>query len=95
MNVTVEDVSAIRKKLIIEVAAEQVATEIEAAYKKIAKTADIKGFRKGHVPPNVLERKFGDSARSAVSADSICWFQSAPGLVGHTLADGSTAAIRP
>lgn len=59
MSVTVEQVSAIRKKLSIEVAADVVAVELENGYKKVAKTADIKGFRKGKVPRAMLEKHYG------------------------------------
>jgi trigger factor len=58
MNVTVEDLSSIRKKLTIEIAAERVATEIEKTYAKIAKSASIKGFRKGKVPRRLLEQQY-------------------------------------
>lgn len=59
MNVKVEDVSSIRKKLIFEVAPETVDREIERALKKIGKTANIKGFRAGKVPAAVLEKYYG------------------------------------
>lgn len=59
MSVTIEDVSAIKKKLVIEVAADVVATELESGYQKAAKTADIKGFRKGKVPRAMLEKHYG------------------------------------
>lgn len=58
MNVTVEDLSSIRKKLTIEIAAERVAAEIEKTYAKIAKSASIKGFRKGKVPRRLLEQQY-------------------------------------
>lgn len=59
MNVTVEELSSIKKKLNIEVAADVVGDELEKAYKKVAKTADIKGFRKGKVPRAILEKHYG------------------------------------
>ncbi len=59
MSVTVEQVSAIKKKLSIEVAAEAVAEELEKGYRKVAKTANIKGFRKGKVPRSMLEQQYG------------------------------------
>jgi len=62
MNVRVEELSPIKKKLYIEVAADVVATELENAFKKIAKTADIKGFRKGKVPKAILQQQFGPRA---------------------------------
>lgn len=59
MSVTVEQVSSIKKKLSIEVAADVVAEELENGYKKVAQTADIKGFRKGKVPRAMLEQHYG------------------------------------
>lgn len=63
MNVTVEDLSSIKKKLVLEIPAETVATELESAYKKIAKTAEIKGFRKGKVPREILKQHYGPRAQ--------------------------------
>jgi len=54
MNVTVDVLSPIKKKLSLEIPAETVDAELDKAYKKIAKTAEIKGFRKGKVPRNIL-----------------------------------------
>ena len=63
MSVTIEVVSPIKKKLIVEIAADIVETELENAYKKIAKTADIKGFRKGKIPRKMLEQHYGPRAQ--------------------------------
>jgi trigger factor len=59
MNVKVEEVSSIKKKLIFEVAPERVDQEIKRAFKKIGKTAKIKGFRAGKIPESVLEKYYG------------------------------------
>jgi trigger factor len=59
MNVTVEELSPVKKKLSIEVSADVVAGELEKAYQKIAKTANVKGFRKGKVPRAILEQQYG------------------------------------
>ncbi len=63
MSVTVEVLSPIKKKLSFEIAADIVDTELNNAYKKIAKTADIKGFRKGKVPRKILEQHYGPRAK--------------------------------
>ncbi len=63
MNVRVEELSPIKKKLFIEVAEDVVSTELNNAYKKIAKTANIKGFRKGKVPRAILEQYYGPKAQ--------------------------------
>ncbi len=63
MNVRVEELSSIKKKLFIEVAEDVVTSELNDAYKKIAKTANIKGFRKGKVPRAILEQHYGPKAQ--------------------------------
>ena len=63
MNVTVDVLSPIKKKLSLEIPAETVDAELDKAYKKIAKTAEIKGFRKGKVPRNILVQHYGPRAQ--------------------------------
>ena len=63
MKVTVEDLSPMKKKLSLEIPADMVDIELGNAYKKIAKTADIKGFRKGKVPRKILEQHYGPKAQ--------------------------------
>ncbi len=71
MEVTVEELSSIKKKLVFEIDVETVSAELDAAFKKIAKTADIKGFRKGKVPQNVLEQHYGPRAQHDASGTLI------------------------
>lgn len=66
MNVKVEDISSIKKRLSFAVPAEQVDAEIDKAYRQIAKTAKVKGFRPGKVPRSVLERQYADQMKSQV-----------------------------
>ncbi|OEU62786.1 MAG: trigger factor [Desulfuromonadales bacterium C00003094] len=66
MNVKVEDISSVKKQLSFEVPAARVDEEIESAYKDLAKTAKIKGFRQGKVPRPVLERHYAASVESQV-----------------------------
>lgn len=69
MNVRVEELSPIKKKLYIEVDADTVNAELDKAYQQIAKTASVKGFRKGKVPKAILERNYGPKAEyDAVNA---------------------------
>jgi len=66
MNVTIEDISSVKKKLSFEVAAETVDVEIEKAYQKIAKTAKIKGFRPGKAPRSVVEKYYAPQVEEQV-----------------------------
>ena len=58
MKVNVEAVSAVEKKLAIEVPWDRVKEELEAAYRGLSKKAKLKGFRAGKVPRKVLERYY-------------------------------------
>lgn len=71
MNVTVEELSPIKKKLVVEIAADKVTDEIEKAYRKIAKTANIKGFRKGKVPRRLLEQQYAPRMENDVVGSLI------------------------
>ncbi len=55
MQVTVEDVSSVKKVLHIEIPQEDVARELDNAYGTLKKTAKVKGFRPGKIPRSVLE----------------------------------------
>jgi trigger factor len=50
-------------KLTVTVKNDSLKGEYQELLKKYSKTAHIKGFRKGKVPPSVLEKKFGESLR--------------------------------
>ncbi len=58
MNVTIENVAACRKKLNIEISAEEVSREWNGVVTEFQKYAQIPGFRVGHAPLPVLERRF-------------------------------------
>ncbi|MBR1640518.1 MAG: trigger factor [Treponema sp.] len=54
-------------ELTVTIAKNDVAEAYKSTLNKYIKNAQIPGFRKGHVPANVLERKYGDS----IKADAI------------------------
>ena len=71
MQVTVEDVSSVKKTLHIEIPENEVARELDTAYNTLKRTAKIKGFRPGKVPRSVLERMFGKNVHADVSSRLI------------------------
>ncbi len=71
MQVTVEDVSSVKKVLHIEVPVETIHREIEKAYNTLQKTAKIKGFRPGKAPRSVLERTYKKDVEADVSSQLI------------------------
>lgn len=58
MRFDVENISDVKKKINVEIPAEKVASEIEAAYGKLKNQVKMDGFRKGKVPRPVLERYY-------------------------------------
>jgi trigger factor len=64
----VETLSPTRAKLTVEVPFEELKPSLDAAYKKIAQQINVPGFRKGKVPPMVIDRQVG---RAAVLDEAI------------------------
>ena len=71
MNFSVEDQSAVKKKLTIEVPKEDVVRELDKAYKELKRNAKVKGFRPGKTPRSVLERLYGKDVRADVASRLI------------------------
>ncbi len=71
MQVTVEDLSSVKKMLHIEIPQAEVARELDTAYKELKKTAKIRGFRPGKAPRSVLERLFKKDVHADVSSRLI------------------------
>ncbi len=59
MQVSVEDLSSVKKKLSVEISESQVKLELDDAYENLKKTAKIKGFRQGKTPRGVLKGMYG------------------------------------
>ncbi|MBY9076696.1 trigger factor [Nocardioides sp. WL0053] len=68
MKSAVETLSPTRAKLTVEVPFEELKPSLDAAYKKIAQQINVPGFRKGKVPPMVIDRQVG---RAAVLDEAI------------------------
>ncbi len=62
----IEEISATKKRLKIEIPADVVEGEIQKALKEIQKKAKIPGFRPGKAPLSIIEKKFGKDAESDV-----------------------------
>ena len=58
-------------KLTVTVSKKDVQEAYNATIAKYVKHAQIPGFRKGHVPQNILERKFGDSLKADSMSELI------------------------
>ena len=59
MKTTVEKLSPTRVKLSISVTPDELKPSIDHAYKHIAESVNIPGFRKGKVPPPIIDQRVG------------------------------------
>ncbi|WP_340539574.1 trigger factor [Nocardioides sp. GXZ039] len=68
MKSAVENLSPTRIKLTVEVPFEELKPNLDKAYQQIAKQINIPGFRRGKVPPAVIDRQVG---REVVVAEAM------------------------
>ena len=71
MKTTLEDISPVKKKLLIEIDSKEVDKKLNQAYGEIRKTAKIPGFRPGKVPRKILETYFGSQVIDDVTRGLI------------------------
>src|SRR6185312_2109629 len=56
---TVEQLSPTRVKITVEVPFADLKPSMDKAYAEVAKSVNIPGFRRGKVPPMVIDQRFG------------------------------------
>jgi trigger factor len=71
MKTSVEEISPVRKKLTVEVDAEEVDRKIDEAYRSLKKKAKVHGFRPGKVPREILERYYGAQVAEEVTKELV------------------------
>ncbi|MHB8811511.1 MAG: trigger factor [Desulfobulbaceae bacterium] len=71
MDVVVEKVSELGRKLTITLPEAQVSKELDKAYAKLNKEVSLKGFRRGKVPLSVLKKNFRDRVEAEVGEQLI------------------------
>lgn len=102
MDVQVEKVSEVRRKLTITLPEKEVRKELDKGYSKIKKDVNLKGFRKGKIPTTILEKKFKEQVQAGVVEQLVqeTYFDAVekenidpvvhPEIVGHTFNDDGT-----
>lgn len=66
MQVDIEEVGPCKKKLAVEVPVERVREEFDKTYDSVNDTMDVPGFRRGHVPRWLLEKRFAKTLAEEV-----------------------------
>ena len=69
MQVSVETIQGLERRLIISVPAESVDLEVKNRLRQIGQKQRINGFRPGKVPPTVLQKRYGKSVRQEVAGE--------------------------
>ncbi|MDZ3990806.1 trigger factor [Pseudomonas sp. Teo4] len=71
MQVSVENTSALERRMTIAVPAERVENEVNKRLQQTAKRAKVAGFRPGKVPMSVIRQRFEGDARQEVFGDLV------------------------
>jgi trigger factor len=71
MQVSVENIGKLERRMQVQVPAEQVSKEIAARLKSISRTVRLNGFRPGKAPLNVIRRQFGPQVHREVIGELL------------------------
>ncbi len=71
MQVTVENTGSLGRTLKVSLPKITFDNKRKQQMQKVAATANLKGFRKGHVPDSVLEKRFGQSIDAEVTNELV------------------------
>jgi len=71
MKTSLEKTSGLGRKLSIEVPADKVSSTFDRVYKGLQKNANIKGFRKGKAPMNMIKSLYADRVKQDVLEDLV------------------------
>ena len=71
MQVSVEKVSNVERRLTIVVPANQVEEAYAKHIERFAQNANIKGFRPGKAPRSFIQQRFGEDARKEALSEVI------------------------
>jgi trigger factor len=71
MQVSVENVSSLERKLTVRIPADQYETQVKTRLAEVSRNVRLKGFRPGKVPPKVIEQRFGSQVRNEAVSELI------------------------
>jgi trigger factor len=71
LDISVEASQGLERRITVRVPNDEIEREIDTRLKKMSKTARLKGFRPGKVPPNVVRKRYGGQVRQEVVGEII------------------------
>ena len=69
MQVTVESTGKLERRMRVELPAERIEREVDTRLKSVGRTAKLKGFRPGKVPPKAVKQRYGKQIREEVLSE--------------------------
>jgi trigger factor len=71
MQVSIENTASLERRLTVSLPAERLDGVVGNRLQEIARTAKLKGFRPGRIPPKVIEQRFGPQVREEAMGELI------------------------
>lgn len=71
MQVSIEETSALARRMTVGIPKERIQEEVKTRLKKLARTTKLNGFRPGKVPLRVVEQRFGDQIKQEVVGEVV------------------------
>ena len=69
--ITVEDIGPAAKKLIVEIPRDRITIKVDEQYKELRTHAAVPGFRVGHAPRKLLEKRFSADVKDQVAGTLV------------------------
>jgi trigger factor len=71
MQVSLENTNALERRMTVSLPADRLEGAVGERLREIARTANLKGFRRGKVPTKVIEQRFGAQVRSEAFGELV------------------------
>ena len=71
MQVSVENLGNLERKLTVRIPAEQYESQVKSRLAEVGRSVRLKGFRPGKIPPKVIEQRFGAQVRGEAISELI------------------------
>src|SRR5437879_3982860 len=65
-QIRIEDAGPATKKVVVEIPKDRIQSKLDEQYKELRQNATIPGFRVGHAPAKLIEKRFGEDIKEQV-----------------------------
>ena len=71
LDVSVKGRKGLERQMTVRVPTDEIEREVDTRLKKVGRTARLKGFRPGKIPPRIVRQRYGGQIRNEVVSDVI------------------------